>query len=58
MKDLLEHLKNYWKVYLLFVVLTALCFLIGSLIGGRSTGLAWAMVVDGSLMILIILLQV
>ena len=58
MKDLLEHLKNYWKVYLLFVVLTALCFLIGSLIGGRSTGLAWAMVVDGSLMIMIILLQV
>jgi len=57
-KDLLEHLKNYWKVYLLFVALTALCFLIGSLIGGRSTGLAWAMVVDGSLMIMIILLQV
>ncbi len=58
MKDLLEHLKNYWKVYLLFVVLTALCFLIGWLIGGHSTGLAWALVVDGSLMIMIILLQV
>ncbi|GIT31243.1 MAG: hypothetical protein Ct9H300mP1_32890 [Planctomycetaceae bacterium] len=58
MKDLLEHLKNYWKVYLLFVVLTALCFLVGWTIGGRSTGLAWALVVDGSLMIMIILLQV
>ena len=58
MKDLLEHLKNYWKVYLLFVVLTALCFLVGWAIGGRSTGLAWALVVDGGLMIMIILLQV
>ena len=58
MKDLLEHLKNYWKVYLLFVVLTALCFLVGWTIGGRSTGLAWALVVDGGLMIMIILLQV
>jgi protein translocase SecG subunit len=56
-KDLLEHLKNYWKVYMLFLVLTALCFLIGWLIGGPSTGLAWALTVDGSLMILIILLQ-
>ena len=58
MKDLLEHLKNYWKVYLLFVVLTALCFLVGWTIGGRSTGLAWALVFDGGLMIMIILLQV
>ena len=57
-KDLLEHLKNYWKVYLLFVVLTALCFLVGWSIGDRSTGFAWALVVDGGLMIMIILLQV
>jgi protein translocase SecG subunit len=56
-KDLIEHLKNYWKVYLLFLVLTALCFLVGWLIGGPSTGLAWALTVDGTLMILIILLQ-
>jgi len=56
-KDLLEHLKNYWKVYLLFLVLTALCFLVGWLVGGPSTGLAWALTVDGTLMILIILLQ-
>jgi protein translocase SecG subunit len=56
-KDLIEHLRNYWKVYLLFLVLTALCFLVGWLIGGPSTGLAWALTVDGTLMILIILLQ-
>jgi len=56
-KDLLEHLKNYWKVYLLFLVLTALCFLVGWLVGGPSAGLAWALTVDGTLMILIILLQ-
>ncbi len=57
MKDLIEHLRNYWKVYLLFLVLTALCFLVGWLIGGPSAGLAWALTVDGTLMILIILLQ-
>ena len=57
MKDLLEHLKNYWKLYLLFLVLTAMCFFFGYLIGGASTGLGWALVVDGTLMILIILLQ-
>ena len=44
MKDLLEHLKNYWKVYMLFLVLTALCFLIGWLIGGPSTGLALSLI--------------
>ena len=57
MKDLIEHLRNYWKVYLLFLVLTALCFLVGWLMGGPSAGLAWALTVDGTLMILIILLQ-
>ncbi len=57
MKDLLEHLKNYWKLYLLFLVLTAMCFFFGYLLGGASTGLGWALVVDGTLMILIILLQ-
>jgi protein translocase SecG subunit len=56
-KDLIEHLRNYWKVYLLFLLLTALCFLVGWLIGGPSAGLAWALTVDGTLMILIILLQ-
>ncbi|MED5448473.1 MAG: preprotein translocase subunit SecG [Planctomycetota bacterium] len=57
MKDLLEHLKNYWKLYLFFLVLTAMCFFFGWLIGGASAGLGWALVVDGTLMIAIILLQ-
>jgi protein translocase SecG subunit len=56
-KDLLEHLSNYWKVYMVFLVVTALFFLFGWLYGGPSTGLAWALVVDGTLMIAIILLQ-
>ena len=57
MKELLEHLKNYWKVYVTFLLLTAACFGIGSLFGGTSGGLALALLVDGLLMILIILLQ-
>ena len=59
MKGLLEHLRNYWKVYTFLMGLTAFVYLLGYVINGRqhSSGLAWAMVVDGSLMIMIILLQ-
>ncbi|MDP7277553.1 MAG: preprotein translocase subunit SecG [Planctomycetaceae bacterium] len=59
MKGLLEHLGNYWKVYTFLLGLTAFVYLLGYALNGgqHSSGLAWAMVVDGSLMIMIILLQ-
>lgn len=64
MKDLLEHLKNYWKVYAVLVVLTALVYALAYWIsswgpgpGQHSSGLAWSLLVDGVLLILIILLQ-
>jgi len=56
-KDLLEHIKTYWKAYLGFLVLTVLFFFGGWLWGGSSAGLGWALVGDGLLMIAIILLQ-
>ncbi len=59
MKGLLEHLSNYWKVYVSLLVFTAFFYLMGYLWGGgqHSTSLGWAIVADGGLMIFFILLQ-
>lgn len=64
MKDLLEHLKNYWKVYAGLVVLTAFVYALAYWIsswgagpGQHSSGIAWTLLIDGLLLIAFILLQ-